>query len=216
MYFIPNQNSINEAVKVKKSGIISDALVLVVTLLLLVATASFPLWHVAAETSVTDDQLIISIADKEYSVLISSLFGKVKKRVPEGAHDYARDVDEYRARIAQGIKENNELTKILHTLIENFPTKLKNGYQEEIDQHALEAERLKVAVFPYIESDAPLSYAIVQKYGLYTSFTEWLLHHLNQKSIISNLNEIQEQSYALRREIALLFVKINSVTKGDR
>ena len=127
---------------------------------------------------------VLSIADKDYSVLLSSLFGKVKKRVPEGAYNYTQDIDEYRARIAQGIKENNELTKILYTLIEYFPEKLKNGYQEEIDQHAIEAERLKMVIFPYKESDATLSDAVVQKYNLYTSFTEWLLHHIN-KAVLS-------------------------------
>ena len=211
MDFTPHNNT-NEDGATKKGNLVSDALVLLVTILLLAVTATFPLWHVAAETQITDDQLVISITDKDYSVLLSSLFGKVRRTVPEGAYNYAQDVDEYRARIAQGIKENNELTQILYTLIEKFPNKLKDGYQEEIDQHTIEAERLKIAIFPYIESDATLSYAIVEKYGLYTSFTEWLLHHINKTSIIGELNEIQRRSYALRKEIALLYIKINSVT----
>lgn len=216
MYFIPHNNTANEEIRIKKSSAISDALVLLVTILLLVTTASFPLWYAAAETRITDDKLVISVADKDYTVLLSSLFGKVGKQVPEGAYNYAQDVDEYRARIAQGIKENNELTRILYTLVENFPVKLKNGYQEEIDQHAVEADRLKIAIFPYIENDAALSYAIVEKYGLYTSFTEWFLYHINKKSVINDLNRLQEQSYALRKEIALLYIKIDSLTLNNR
>lgn len=212
MYFTPHDNKAGENTETKKRDSMPDALVLIVTTLLCIAAASFPLWHVAAETRITDNQLIISIAEKDYSVLLSSLFGKVRKQVPEGAYNYIQDIDEYRARIAQGIKENNELTQILYTLIEKFPKKLKDGYQEEIDQHNAEAERLKIAIFPHIENDATLSYAVVEKYNLYTSFTEWLLHHINRKSIISDLNEIQAESYALRKEIALLYTKINAIT----
>ena len=216
MYFVPHNISTDEHRETKRGSVISDALVLLVTILLLVIAASFPLWDVAAETRITDDQMVISITNKDYGVLLSSLFGKVGKRVPEGAYNYTQDVDEYRARVAQGIKENNELTKILYTLIEYFPEKLKDGYQEEIDKYAIEAERLKMVIFPYIESDATLSDAVVEKYNLYTSFTEWLLHHINKSSVISELNEIQEQSYALRKEIALLYIKINSVTQSGR
>ncbi len=214
MYFTPQNNSIDENLGTRKSGGKADALVLLITILLCIVAVSFPLWHVAAETRVTDSQLIISIAEKDYNVLLSSLFGKVRKQVPEGAYNYIQDVDEYRVRIAQGIRENNELTQILYTLIEKFPKKLENGYREEIDQHNTEAERLKIAIFPHIENDATLSYAVVEKYNLYTSFTEWLLHHINRKGIISDLNEIQEESYALRKEIALLYTKINSITQN--
>ena len=216
MYFVPHTIFTEEHIGTKKGSIISDALVLLVTVLLLVVTVSFPLWNVVAETRITDDQLVISIADKEYDVLLSSLFGKVRKQVPEGAYAYIQDIDEYRARIAQGIKENNDLTQILYTLIEKFPKKMEQGYREEIDQHAVEAERLKVAIFPYIESDAALSYAVVEKYDLYTSFTEWLIHYINKKNTISELNDLQEQSYLLRKEIALLYIKIHSVTRDGR
>lgn len=214
MYFTPQSSNGDENAETQKSSSISDALVLLVTVLLCIVAASFPLWHVAAETRITDSQLIISIAEKDYSVLLSSLFGKVRKQVPEGAYAYIRDVDEYRARIAQGIRENNELTQTLYTLIEKFPKKLENGYREEIDQHNAEAERLKLAIFPHIENDATLSYAVVEKYNLYTSFTEWLLHHINRKDIISDMHEIQAESYALRKEIALLYTKINSITQN--
>ena len=214
MYFTPQSNSIDENTRIQKSSSVSDALVLLITVLLCIVAASFPLWHVAAETRITDNQLVISIAGKDYNVLLSSLFGKMQKQVPEGAYDYIQDVDEYRARIAQGIKENNELTEILYTLIEKFPKKLESGYREEIDQHNTEAERLKVAIFPHIENDATLSYAVVEKYNLYTSFTEWLLHHINRKSIIGDLNEIQADSFMLRKEIALLYTKINSMAQS--
>ena len=212
MYFTPQENSTDK--NAEKRNVMPDALVLLVTTILCAVAATFPLWHVAAETRVTDSQLIISIVGKDYSVLLSSLFGKVRKQVPEGAYSYVQDVDEYRVRIAQGIRENNELTQILYTLIEKFPKKLENGYREEIDQHNAEAERLKMAIFPHVENDATLSYAVVEKYNLYTSFTEWLLHHINKKSTISTLNEIQAESYALRKEIALLYAKINSMTQN--
>ena len=214
MYFTPQSGNVDKSFEAQKNGGISDALVLLVTVLLCTVAASFPLWHVAAETSISDNQLIISIEGKDYSVLLSALFGKVGEQVPEGAYDYIQDVDEYRVRIAQGIRENNDLTEILYTLIEKFPKKLESGYREEIDQHNAEAERLKIAIFPHIENDAVLSYAVVEKYGLYTSFTEWLLYHINKNSVISDLNEIQAESYALRKEIALLYTKINSMTQS--
>ena len=214
MYFTPHNHD-NEYQKTAKRGI-SDTLVLLITILLLAISVSFPILRVTAETRLTNDQMVISIANKDYSVLLSSLFGKVRKSVPEGAYTYIQDIDEYRARIAQGIKENNELTQILYTLIEKFPKKLESGYREEIDEHKIEAERLKMDIFPHIESDASLSYAVVEKYGLHTSFTEWLVYRINQKSIINELNKIQEKSYALRKEIALLYIKVNSVTQNGR
>ena len=216
MYFTPHDN--NEHSNVQKKNI-SDTLVLLITILLLTISAAFPLMRATAEAGnadITNDQLIISIADKGYGVLLSSLFGKVGKKVPEGAHDYIRDIDEYRVRIAQGIKENNEMTQILYTLIENFPKKLADGYREEIDEKKMRAERLKIDVFPYIESDAALSYAVVEKYGLFTSFTEWLVYYINKKSIVGELNKVQKKSYTLRKEIALLYIKINSITQKER
>ena len=212
MYFTPHDNK--SSTTEKKN--ITDTLVLLITILLLVISAAFPLLRVTAETGITDDQLVISIADKEYSVLLSSLFGKVGKKVPEEAYTYSRDIDEYRARIAQGIKENNELTQILYTLVDKFPQKLADGYREEIDEHRIQAEKLKIAIFPYIESDAALSDAVIERYNLFPSLTEWLVYYINKKSVIGELNKIQKKSYALRKEIALLYIKINSITQKGR
>ena len=195
---------------------ISDTSVLLMIILLIITAVSLPFWKVAAETRITDDQIVISIADKSYSTLLSSLFGKVGKDVPKNAHTYIKDTDEYRVRIAHGIKENNELTNVLYALIKDFPKKLESGYREEIDEIRVEAEKLKIAIFPYIENDATLSDAVVERYNLFPSLTEWLIYRINKKSVINEMNDIQRQSYNLRKKIALLYIRIDSVTQKSR
>lgn len=213
MYSTPHDNDIEPAIE--KGNIVSDTLVLLVTILLLITSVSFPLLWATAETRVSDDQLVVSIADREYDTLLSSLFGRVGRRVPEDVYEYIKDIDEYRVRIAQGIKENNELIQVLYSLTEDFPKGLKEECQEEIDSTKVKAEKLKIAIFPHIESDAFLSEAVTEKYELYLSFTEWLVSQISGRSTVSDLNNIQEESYNLRREITLLYMKINSVTQGD-
>ena len=212
MYFEPNNN--NTEFIAKKRGI-TDTLVLLVTILLFVISATFPFWKVIAETKVSDNQLVISITNKDYSTLLSYLFERVDREVPENASEYMRDIDEYRVRIAHSIKENDKLVSALYALTESFPKKLKEGYREEIDGIRMEEERLKIAILPYIENDISVSTAVIEKYELYPSFTEWLISRINGASVTDNLNSIQQRSYNLRKEIALLYIKINSVTKGD-
>ena len=79
-----------------------------------------------------------------------------------------------------------------------------------------EAERLKVAIFPHVENDVSLSNAVIEKYNLYPSFTEWLISQINNTSVIDDLNNIQEKSNAVRKNLAVLYIKINSVTMRDR
>ena len=212
MYFAPNNNE--AGITAKKKGI-SDTLVLLVTILLFVTSATFPFWRVVAETKISDDRLVISINNKDYGTLLSYLFGRVRRSVPENAFEYIRDIDEYRARIARGIRENNELTNALYALMEGFPKESEKKYREEIDSIKIEGERLKIAIFPHIENDTTPSSAVIEKYKLYPSFAEWLVSQINGRSVIEDLNSIQKKSYGLRKKIALLYIRINLATKNN-
>lgn len=210
MQFIPDNK---EVVGIKETSALSDALVLLVTVLLLVISVCFPIWRAAAETETgaAENNIVLSLTEGEYSALLSSLFGRVNKEVPEDAYEYIRSIDEYRIRVAQSIEENNRLVQVLYILIENLPRPLKEGYEVEINEMKQEAGDLKVEIFPYIENDTFLSDAVIEKYELYQSFTEWLVSQINQKTSVVELNKIQVDSNALRRDIALLYARINSI-----
>ena len=208
MQFIPNNK---ETISVNQASTLSDALVLLITTLLLVISVCFPIWKAAAETEVAENRIVLSLTEGEYSALLSSLFGRVNKEVPEDAYEYIRSIDEYRIRVAQSIEENQKLVQALYALVENFPRLLKEGYEEEIREMEQQASNLKVEIFPYIENDTFLSSAVVERYNLHLSFTDWLVSQINQRTSVEELNEIQKDSQSLRKEIALLYARINSV-----
>ena len=214
MNFITNQNEVT--VKAEKSSTLTDVVVLLVTILLFVISVCIPFWKATAETSVPDNQVVVSLTEGEYSALLSSLFGRVDQSVPENAYEYVRDIDEYRVRVAQSIEENNRLTKALHALVENFPRQLREGYREEIDEAGERVNRLKIRVFEYTEDDTFLSDAITEQHDLYRSFTEWLIYRINGRKSVERLNEVREESQSLRKDIALLYTKINSITLENR
>ena len=115
---------------------ISDGGVFVITLCIILISGIFPLFQVLAETIQQDrtGSLEMRIQNRDYTVLLSSLFSRVGQTVPESAHTYIRGIDEYRMRIAQGIEENGELTQVLRALVQNYPKRLADGYLEGIEQ----------------------------------------------------------------------------------
>ena len=198
-------------------GGISDKLVFGVTVLLLFGILfALPLFESFAQTNQnTEEPLVIEdIANRDYSVLLSSLFGRVGQEVPESAYTYVQNVDEYRFRIARSIRENERLLAALHTKVDGLPKKLAEGYREEINDIRERNVNLKIAILPYIENDTFLSKAVIEHYNLYTSFVERLLDRINTGLSFENLNNTRKESYEIRRDTALLYRKINDVVNG--
>ena len=195
---------------------LSDAVVLLTTLCLFSFMVLFPVFRTVAETAtqdVAEDELNVIFDEKDYTVLLSSLFGRVGREVPDDAFVYTRDIDKYRTRIAHGIEENNDLTLALVTLIQNYPKGLINGYHQEIVSIQDEIQRQRRAMLPYMKSDIFLSEAVVSHYGLYSSFVNRLITQANSITSLEELKRIQNDSYAVRREITLLYIRARSVVR---
>ena len=204
--YIPDTN-------IKKS--VADKVVLSITILLLIATAAFPIVHTIAETGQQKQgtaPLTLSATKRDHDSLLSYLFGKVGREVPEQAEKYVNDIDEYRVRIAQEVEKNNELASAFYPLTEGFPKRMQTEYWKEIDTIREKATKHKDAIVPLVQNDVFLSEAVVEKYALHPSFAEWLLSQLHGAGKVEKLNKIQKDSQDLRKEIALLYMRIKTVT----
>lgn len=193
----------------------SDTVVFTVMICLLTTLCAFPLFRAITQTSEKEPKpLVLRIDDRDYSILLSALFGKVNREVPESAEIYIRNVDEYRVRIARQIEQNNTFITVLYTLTESLPKRLADGYQEEIHTISEQTKEHKIAILPYVENDAFLSTAVVSEYDLYPSFVSGLIERVNNNNTLRKLNEIREESTEIRTEIAVLYTKIKNVTNG--
>ena len=203
--------------RTKTSGTyLSDAVVLLTTLCLFFFMVLFPVFRTVAETEtqgVTENKLDVVFNEKDYTVLLSSLFGRVGREIPGDAFVYTRDIDKYRTRIAHGIEENNDLTLALITLIQNYPKGLVNGYRQEIAFIQDKIQRQRRAMLPYMKSDVFLSETVVSRYGLHSSFVNRLITQANRTTSLEEIKRIQDDSYAVRREIALLYIRVRSVAR---
>ena len=202
---------------------LSDAGVLITTLCLFVGMGLLPLFQTLAETVYQEEieNLDENIRGRDYSILLSSLFGAAGLPVPDDAYTYIRDVDEYRIRVARGIEENNEFVQALKALVQHYPKRLADGYQEEIEVIEQSVWRHKAAILPYIESDAFLSDAVVAEYDLRTvnvfdsiiSAIEGVFGH--RDTSVERLREIREEAYALRRDITVLYSRARMVMRDQ-
>ena len=197
---------------------ISDGGVFVATLCIILISGIFPLFQVLAETIQQDrsGSLEMRIQNRDYTVLLSSLFGRVGQTVPESAHTYIRGIDEYRMRIAQGIEENGELTQVLRALVQNYPKRLADGYLEEIEQIEDQVQQHRSTIEPYIESDVFLSDATVVEYNLYPSIIDRLIMEVNRDTGVEDLSQIRIDSYNLRRDITILYSRVRDVMRPIR
>ena len=202
---------------------LSDAGVLITTLCLFVGMGLLPLFQTLAETVYQEEieNLDGRISGRDYSILLSSLFGGAGLEVPEGAYGYVRDVDEYRIRVARGIEENNEFIQALKALVRHYPKRLADGYQEEIEVIEQTVWRHKAAILPYVESDAFLSEAVTAEYGLGTenvldsiiSAIEGVFGQRDRS--VADLRRIREEAYALRRDITVLYSRARMVMRDQ-
>ena len=197
---------------------ISDAVVLVVIVCIFVSPVLIlPLFRVLAETVVVQqeqiDTLETTINHKDYDILLSSLFGRVQRDVSDEAHDYVRDIDEYRIRVARGVEENNELLAAVSVLIQDYPKQLADGYREEIEQLQRKVQKHKQTLLPYIENDVFLSDAVVDYFDLYPSIVERLIGQVKRNTSVDYLNAIRQDSYTLRREITVLYARARDVLR---
>ncbi len=197
--------------------VISDTSVLIVNALLLVSLILFPLFQTIAQTVQQQqiDSLETTISRKDYSVLLSSLFGRVKQDVPNDAYTYIKDMDEYRVRVARNVEENSELIAAIDRIIQNYPKRLAEGFSEEVVEIEEEVQELKNDMYPYIDSDAFLSEAVTGEYDLYVSVIERLIRRANAELTVDNLNDIRTDSYELRRKIALLYSRVRGVMRQE-
>ena len=159
------------------------------------------------------DTLETTINHKDYNILLSSLFGRVQRDVSDEAHDYVRDIDEYRIRVARGVEENNELLAAVSVLIQDYPKQLADGYREEIEQLQRKVQKHKQTLLPYIENDVFLSDAVVDYFDLYPSIVERLIGQVKRNTSVDYLNAIRQDSYTLRREITVLYARARDVLR---
>ena len=194
-------------------GSVSDTIVFGIMICLLAMLCAFPLFRAAAEEA-EPEPLVITIQDRDYTILLSALFGRVERKVPESAETYIRNIDEYRVRIAHQVERNNTFITPLYTLTEDLPERLAEGYREEIDRINSRAKAQKVAVLPYVQNDAFLITAVTAEYNLYPSFVQALIERVHNRNLVRKLNKIREESSEIRSEIAVLYTKIKSVRSG--
>lgn len=196
-----------------EEGSISNKTVLGVTGALLLLFAVIPLIQAVAETMRQgyDQEIEIPESGKEYGGIVGSLFDRVERDVPDGALEYAKNIGEYRIRVARAVKENGSLIDALRVLVEGFPKKMKEGYLAEIEDLERKARRQKIAVAPYLRGDALISGAVIDEYNLHGSFLREFAGKVNNPVTVGDLEELQERSQSLRREIALLYTGIKTV-----
>ena len=194
-------------------GSISNKLVLGVTVALVAVFLLIPLVQAIAETvhREFDEPIVIDKTKKDYTVLLSALFGRVDEEVPEDAEKFIEETHTYRQRVAQTVKENEQMVDALYVLIKGFPKKMESEYRAEIDELELRAKRQKIAVLPYTKSDAFLSTAVVEKYNLHRSFIEEFAERVHKETDVETLALVKDQSYELRKGIALLYSRIKGV-----
>lgn len=194
---------------------ISDTTVLAVTVFLFLLLAMMPLFNVVAEAVQQEqiERLDTTIENKDYSVLLSSLFGMVGRTVPDDAYNYIRDVDEYRFRVARAVEENHELVQALAAIIQDYPKQLADGYRDEIIEIKKNIRKHKTIILPYLESDAALSSIVQERYELYTSIVDRLLAPVQQEYSFAELQEIRKESSVLRREITVLYSRAKNVLR---
>ena len=145
------------------------------------------------------DLVLIDITDKDYSVLISSLFGKAGKDIDKTSYIYARTIDEYLARIMVKTEKN---LLILDTIENQRYFSLNEYYKiEEFNALKERAEENRFIVFSYIENDAFLSESIVYKYDLYPTFLARIINRATYKNKKDKLEKAKREAETLRLEI---------------
>lgn len=200
--------------KSEKKGI-TDTIVLVVTTALLILTALFPFLRAtaeistSAEISVTDEQLAVQTKKSgDYTTLVSNMFEESEGSVLENAVEYIKDIDRHRTQIAQGIRENGELTQSLNSLTENLSEELRGQYDKEIERVTIEVEKLKRDISVHTD-DTLLTDAIIEKYNLHRPIIDRLVAWVRREDVAQTLDRLEEKTYSIRREIALLYIKVS-------
>ena len=203
---MPENNNANKG--------ITDTAVLNITICLVLLMCVSPIFQVIAETlQKEDNSIVITANDKDHSSLLSFLFTRANKSVPEDAGEYINDINEYRVRVAKEVQRNLEVITVLDGVIKKLPKEIIDEHQDDIDRLLKQCEQQKIAILPFIQDEQFLAEAIIEKYNLHPVFTfEKLTAVLDvfqdKTNSLENLNIIRNDSTKIWNEIGILHQKI--------
>ena len=159
----------------------------------------------AHEVGKSKDQSIVINLDieRDYQILLSTLFGEVEESINKTSPEYARYIDVYRNRVARQIEQN----LVLVNLIEEYSitTNQSVKYADEILEIHNRVEGQKLDILPIIESDAYLSKAIKYKYDLYGSFVQKVFGKIGDSPLVE-LNKLREEVFVTHTDLATLYL----------
>ncbi len=151
---------------------------------------------------------IIDLDSRDYSLLVSSVFSKYKKEEQEGAVEFLKHLDQYRFKIYQIIKRNEDLVKALEGFLSEVSEEEKQKYTEKIIKIKIDTEEQHKGIYPFVTDGAFLYDSLRLKYGLYKglfSFIEKNVHSQRKEE----LDYIKTESLNTRSEISLVFTQLN-------
>ena len=167
--------------------------------ILLSASTVFAQEEVAEESN-AKDAVYINLVDKDYSVLLSALFGESSRKVKDGADAFVRDVDVYRMRIAQAAQQNLTLAESIKNYVASLPESALE--LEKLDALLAKAQNNQQEVMPFVESDAFLVSVVSHKYDLYPSFLKKVFESVSHNRQKERLSEIKDAVVETRKDLA--------------
>lgn len=154
------------------------------------------------EASTIPTSIVIALEDeRDYSVLLSTLFGEVGRSVDSTAITYATDLVTFRNRVARQIEQN----VVVVNLIEEYA--LNQGAVDQYDEVARlkkKVESQKAQILSYIESDVFLVPAIRQRYNLYQSFVQRVFGSVGLNPVVE-LAKLRGDVFETHGELAALY-----------
>ena len=151
-----------------------------------------PAFTFAEEVQINEektDSISIGVdVKRDYSTLLSALFGAVDKPVDATAFEFTKNLDQYRNRVARQIEQNTILLNVIEGL-DKF-----DEYSEEIVELRGLIENEKVTIVPIIENDAYLSKSVKYKYNLYNNFVDRMLAKVSGDPV-AELNALGDEVF---------------------
>lgn len=193
---------------------VSDKKVFQISIFLSILLCFFQLASVYSDEIVKNEPLVVSFTEKkDYSVLLSSLFGNVGKEVPSQAYEWTKRIDEYRVRIARQAEQNIVLFRLIENLTDGLPYEKRDEYDKKISNLNKMVEKHKSIVVPIIENDAFLSKAIRSSYGLYGSFVLGFIEKVSEGNPVETLDELQAEVFQTYNDLAVLYTQVKNIIK---
>lgn len=163
-----------------------------------------------AEHSEVARTVLVDLEQKDYSVLLSALFGEVKQRVPAEAELYSKTVDEYRFRLAKMSQTNKNLFFALRARFEESGGILDS---EKLNELALRIESNHIDVASKVHSDSFLADLIKERYNLVPRSFFTFSSILGKKTKESELSKVKNENAKIRKELEKIYKGIKDLEK---